>query len=59
VAGAPYGSDLRLFAAVGISMLHVGPGDVRLAHAPDEWVPVDEIDRYVALVADVIRRWCS
>ena len=23
--------------------MHYGPGDVRLAHAPDESVPVDEL----------------
>ena len=36
--GAPYGSDLRLYAGAGIPTLHYGPGDVRLAHGPDEAV---------------------
>jgi acetylornithine deacetylase len=43
--GAPYGSDLRLYAAQGIPTLQFGPGDVRLAHAVDEWVSVTEIVR--------------
>ena len=38
--GAPWGSDLRLYAGAGIPTLHYGPGDVRLAHGPDESVPV-------------------
>ena len=59
VAAGPYGSDLRLLAAAGIPTLHVGPGDVRLAHAPDERVPVVDIERCTRLLADVIRRWCS
>ena len=54
-AAAPYGSDLRLYAAVGgIPTLHYGPGDVRLAHAPRESVPLAEVvdvARSLALVA--------
>lgn len=41
--GAPYGSDLRLYTGAGIPTLHYGPGDVRLAHAPDEAVDLDEV----------------
>jgi acetylornithine deacetylase len=41
--GAPYGSDLRLYAAEGIPTLHYGPGEVRLAHSPDESVEVSEV----------------
>ena len=54
-AAAPYGSDLRLYAGVGgIPTLHYGPGDVRLAHAPRESVPIAEVvqvARALALVA--------
>ena len=38
-----YGSDLRLYAGVGIPTLHYGPGDVRLAHGPNESVPLDQL----------------
>ncbi|HEY0238609.1 MAG TPA: ArgE/DapE family deacylase [Friedmanniella sp.] len=41
--GAPWGSDLRLYSRAGIPTLHYGPGDVRLAHGPDENVPLDEV----------------
>ncbi|WP_411139183.1 ArgE/DapE family deacylase [Streptomyces sp. C10] len=41
--GAPYGSDLRLYAAAEIPTLQFGPGDVRLAHSPREQVSVPEI----------------
>jgi acetylornithine deacetylase len=41
--GAPYGSDLRLYAAQGVPTLHLGPGDVRQAHTSGEYVAVDEI----------------
>lgn len=41
--GAPYGSDLRLYAAAGVPTVHLGPGDVRLAHGPREEVDVGEV----------------
>ncbi len=40
---APYGSDLRLYAAAGIPTLQFGPGDVRLAHSTRESVPVGDL----------------
>jgi len=52
---APYGSDLRLYSGIGgIPTLHIGPGDVRFAHAPREQVGLSEtfaIARALALLA--------
>ena len=40
----PYGSDLRLLQGLGgIPTIHYGPGDARLAHSPQESVPIDEL----------------
>ena len=54
-AAGPYGSDLRLYVGHGgIPTLQYGPGDVRLAHAPRESVPLAEVvdvARALALVA--------
>ena len=56
--GAPYGSDLRLYAGCGIPTLHYGPGDVRLAHGPDEAVEIDEVVRVAeTLVLTALRSW--
>ena len=42
--GAPYGSDLRLLVNQGnFPALLFGPGDVNVAHMPDEFVLVDEV----------------
>ena len=42
--GAPYGSDLRLLVNIGgIPTILFGPGDVRVAHMPDEYVNVTEV----------------
>ncbi len=44
IYGGPYGSDLRLLTGLGgIPTIQYGPGDARAAHAPDEWVAVDEV----------------
>jgi acetylornithine deacetylase len=40
----PYGSDQRLLLGLGgIPTLIYGPGDVALAHGPDESVPASEL----------------
>jgi acetylornithine deacetylase len=57
--GAPYGSDLRLYAAAGIPTLHFGPGDVRLAHGPDEAVPVRELVSVAESLALTLLRTCA
>lgn len=42
--GMPYGADMRLFVLHGgMPTVMYGPGDVRLAHKPDEYVPVNEL----------------
>jgi acetylornithine deacetylase len=52
--GAPYGSDLRQYAAVGIPTVQFGPGDIRQAHAVNENVAIGEVvrcaDTYVQLL---------
>jgi acetylornithine deacetylase len=56
-AAAPYGSDLRLYTGIGgIPTLHYGPGDVRLAHAPRESVPLAEVVRVARALALVAAR---
>jgi len=57
VAGAPYGSDLRLYSQAGIPTLHYGPGDVRYAHAVREQVRLAEVfDAARALLVLAVRR---
>ena len=44
IEGATYGSDLRLFVNMGgIPAVLFGPGDVNVAHMPDEFVDVQEV----------------
>jgi acetylornithine deacetylase len=56
---APYGSDLRLYAAGGIPALHYGPGDVRYAHAPREQVELREVREVTRALALLVVRRCG
>jgi acetylornithine deacetylase len=57
--GAPYGSDLRLYQSSGIPTLHYGPGDVRLAHGPEEAVEIDEVIRVAETLVLTALRTCG
>ena len=50
--GVPYGADMRLFIGVGDTPCVIfGPGDVRLAHAADERVPLAEVEACARVLA--------
>jgi acetylornithine deacetylase len=55
--GMPYGCDMGLTTRVGgIPTVVFGPGDVRNAHAPNEYVPiVDLVDSCRALALTIVR----
>jgi acetylornithine deacetylase len=58
--GVPYGSDLRLFTNNGgMHAVLYGPGDVRVAHSLNEYVPLDEVRGVAKVVARVIANWCG
>ena len=55
-AGAPYGSDLRLYNDAGVPSLHYGPGEVKYAHSTVEQVCLAEIGTVArALVLTALR----
>jgi acetylornithine deacetylase len=60
LGAAPYGSDLRLYDAMGgIPTLHYGPGDVRLAHGPREQIDITELIRTARSLALLAARRCG
>ena len=59
VEGAPYGSDLRHYAAHGIPTLQYGPGELRQAHAVDESVPVADLVTCARTYALLALRRCG
>ena len=58
LTGAPYGSDLRQYAAVGIPTVQYGPGRIANAHAVDEHVTVDEVVTCARAYAELIVARC-
>jgi acetylornithine deacetylase len=60
VHGASYGSDLRLMVGLGnIPTLHYGPGNVKLAHAPNENVPVTDLETVTRTLIAIILQFCG
>jgi acetylornithine deacetylase len=60
IEGVTYGADMRHFVLVGgVPCVMFGAGDVRLAHAPNESIPLDELFVAVAITAAFIADWCG
>ncbi len=60
IEGVTYGSDLRLFTNhADIPSVLFGPGDVRLAHAANEYVDIKEIMLSTEIIANMIVNWCG
>ncbi len=50
--GEPYGADMQMFVNVGETPCVIfGPGDVRVAHSADEFVPLDEVETCARVLA--------
>ena len=57
--GMPFGADMHLLVRQGRTpALIFGPGDIRSAHAPDEFVPIAELETAVKVLATAILRFC-
>jgi acetylornithine deacetylase len=54
--GEPYGADMQMFVNVGGTPCVIfGPGDVKVAHSADEYVPLDDVEA----CANVLAAWVS
>lgn len=52
-------TDAALLNEAGIPAICFGPGDIALAHAAEEYIPVDEIERATAVLTTLARTWCG
>ena len=58
--GMPYGADMRLLVhQADTPTLLFGPGDIRNAHQPDEFVPVDDLLQVTRTLALSALRFCG
>jgi acetylornithine deacetylase len=60
IKGVTYGADMRLLVNEGqIPTVMFGPGDVRVSHGPDEFVPIDDLLLTVRSLALIALRFCG
>jgi acetylornithine deacetylase len=57
VEGMSAWTDAALLNEAGIAAICFGPGDIGLAHAAEEYVPVSEIRQATAVLTNVAREW--
>jgi acetylornithine deacetylase/succinyl-diaminopimelate desuccinylase-like protein len=50
-------TDAAILNDAGIPSVCFGPGDIRLAHAPEEFVPISEIETATRILTRVAREW--
>ena len=59
VEGMTYGADMRLLVNQGgIPTVLYGPGNVRQAHRPDEYVPIDDLMTVARVITVLALRFC-
>jgi acetylornithine deacetylase len=60
IEAVTYGADMRHFVNTGrVPCVMFGAGDVRLAHAPNESIVLDELLDAITMTALFIANWCS
>jgi acetylornithine deacetylase len=58
IEGMSAWTDAALLNEAGIPAICFGPGDISLAHAAEEYIPLGEIDRATDVLGSFIQRWC-
>ena len=59
VEGLSAWTDAALLNAAGIAAICFGPGDIALAHAAEEYVPVSEIESATEVLTSVALEWMT
>ena len=59
IEGMSAWTDAALLNAAGIPAICFGPGDIGLAHAAEEFVPISEIETATRVLSRVVRDWCA
>lgn len=53
-----FGTEAGYYQRQGMDVLVLGPGSIAQAHQPDEYVPLEQLDRGVELLDALIERFC-
>ena len=59
IEGMSAWTDAAVLNGAGIPAICFGPGDIGLAHAAEEFVPIEEIERATTVLARLARDWLS
>jgi acetylornithine deacetylase len=59
VAGMSAWTDAAILNEMGIPSICFGPGDMGLAHAAEEFISTDEIERATRVMARLASQWCG
>jgi acetylornithine deacetylase len=59
IEGLSCWTDAALLSAAGVPAICFGPGDIAIAHAAEEYVPVAEIHRATDVLSALIADWCG
>jgi acetylornithine deacetylase len=57
IAGVTAWTDAALLNAAGIPAICYGPGDMGMAHANEEWIDLEEVERATEVLARVAVQW--
>ena len=47
-------TEASLFSAAGMNAIVYGPGDIAQAHTADEWVAIEQLERYAASIQCIL-----
>jgi acetylornithine deacetylase len=59
IEGLSAWTDAAPLNEAGIPTICFGPGDIALAHAAEEFVPIEDIDVATRVLTRVVREWCE
>jgi acetylornithine deacetylase len=59
IEGLSAWTDAALLNEAGIPTVCFGPGDIALAHAAEEYVPVADIETATRVLGRVVEEWCA
>jgi acetylornithine deacetylase len=59
IEGMSAWTDAAVLNDAGIPAICFGPGDIRLAHAAEEFVPINDIERATVVLTRLARDWLS
>jgi acetylornithine deacetylase len=58
-AGAvAFGTEAPFLNALGMDTIILGPGDIELAHQPDEFITLDRLQPMMDILTQLIQHYC-